>query len=184
MKTLRFRHASLLLALALASATQAGPSPGYVEFGDFSAESEGRKFVEVNVGPSLIKLALTVAQRHEPALAEALQGLEQIRVNVIGLHQENAREIGLRMQKVRAELDAKGWDRIVTVREKKQQVTVHVKYRGQDAVEGLVVTVMEEGKEAVFVNVVGELNPEKLSMIGARFDIDALKKAGKAIEKK
>ena len=39
-------------------------------------------------------------------------------------------------------------------------------------------------KEAVLVNIVGDLKPEKLAMIGERFNIEPLKKAAGALEKK
>ncbi|MSU35848.1 MAG: hypothetical protein EXS36_12245 [Pedosphaera sp.] len=49
---------------------------------------------------------------------------------------------------------------------------------GSDAVLGVVVTVLGANKQAVFVNIVGDLKPEKLGMIGEKFNIDPLKKLG------
>jgi hypothetical protein len=44
-----------------------------------------------------------------------------------------------------------------------------------DAVQGVVVTVTDGNKEAVFVNVVGNIQVDKLATIGERFGIDPLK---------
>ena len=55
---------------------------------------------------------------------------------------------------------------------------------GSEAVEGLVVTVLEGKRQAVLVNVVGDIRPEKLALIGERFHIEPLKKISQAIEPK
>ena len=56
--------------------------------------------------------------------------------------------------------------------------------RGADAVEGLVVTVIEGNREAVLINIVGDIKPDKIAVIGERLDIEPLKKAGEALKKK
>jgi len=45
----------------------------------------------------------------------------------------------------------------------------------QDEIEGLVVTVIDDGKEAVVVNVVGSIKPEQLAELGDHYDIKGLK---------
>jgi hypothetical protein len=55
-------------------------------------------------------------------------------------------------------------------------VRVYVKMRDTEAVEGIVVSVLSGKREAVLVNIVGDIRPEKLAMIGERFDIEPLKK--------
>ena len=84
-------------------------------------------------------------------------------------------------------IDAKGWERVVAVSEKDQDVGIYLKTRGQDAVEGLVVTVIENGKQAVLVNIVGDIRPEKLADLGEKLGIEPLKNlhqtSGKHAEK-
>ena len=53
----------------------------------------------------------------------------------------------------------------------------------KDTVQGVVVMVMDGKKEAVFINVVGDIKPDQLAMIGEKFHIDPLKKIGEKIEK-
>ena len=45
-------------------------------------------------------------------------------------------------------------------------------------------TVIESNREAVFINIVGNIKPEKIAVIGERFNIEPLKKIGQAVEKK
>jgi hypothetical protein len=60
----------------------------------------------------------------------------------------------------------------------------NIKTRGEEAVEGLVITVLEGKGEAVLINIVGDIKPEKLGAIGERLNIKPLKKVGRSLEKK
>ncbi|MEX0601036.1 MAG: DUF4252 domain-containing protein, partial [Rhodothermales bacterium] len=73
------------------------------------------------------------------------------------------------------ELEAQGWETVVRVREEDQRVNVYMKVR-DDVIAGLVVMVLEPDDEegAVFVNIVGDINPEQIGRIGRALDIDPL----------
>ncbi len=169
------------LALSLALPLQAADADGYVDFGKFSPAQSGGQFVEVNIGDNLIGIVTKLAATQEPEVAELLGGLKRIRVNVIGLDDANRGEIGDRVEEIGAALDRKGWERIVTVREGGELVNVFLKTRAQEAVEGIVVTILQGDKEAILVNVVGDIRPEKIAMLGERFNLEPLKQAGRAI---
>src|SRR5437867_9795431 len=157
--------------------------PGQVDFGKFSPPGSGGEFVEVNLSSSLISLAARLVEKEEPDVAHLLKDIQLVRVNVIGLNDENRGELEKRTQKIRKELDTKGWERIVTAQKDDQDVGVYLKTRNKDAVQGVVVLVMEGKKQAVFVNIVGDIKPEQLSLLGEKLHIDPLKKAGRAVEK-
>lgn len=176
-------EAALLSALMSLSAYADDPSPGYIDFGKFSPSVSGGEFVEVNVNKNLITMVARLAQQQAPEVADAVRGLQHIRVNVIGLNDENRAEVQKRIKAVRAELDTQGWERVVTAQKKDEDVAVYIKTRGAEAVEGVVVTVLDGKKQAVLVNIVGDINPEKIATIGERFDIDPLKKVGASLKK-
>ncbi len=162
----------------------ADPAAGFVDFGRFTPPSGGGQFVEVNIKSSLIGLAARLAESAEPEVADLLRKLHSIRVNVIGVDDANRAELEERLARIGAELDSKGWERIVTVREKKQEIGIYLRQRGEEAIEGVVVTVLEPDKEAILVNVVGDIRPEKLAELGEKFGIDPLKKLGAVAGKK
>ena len=72
---------------------------------------------------------------------------------------------------------------MVTVLDKADDVGVFIKAKGADVVEGLVVTVLSGNKEAVFVNIVGDIRPDRLATIGERFNIEPLKHLPKPVAK-
>jgi len=157
--------------------------PGQVDFGTFTAPASGAEFVEVNVTSSLISLATKFLEKDQPDVAQVLKGLQLVRVNVIGMTEANRSDIESRVQAIRKELEAKGWERIVKVQQKSDDVGVYIKTQNKDTVQGVVVVVMDGKKQAVFVNVVGDIKPEQLSMLGEKLHIDPLKQIGDKIEK-
>ena len=154
--------------------------PGQVDFGTFDPPEDG-EFIEVRINSNLINMAARLTEKAEPDVARMLRNLKAVRVNVIGLTDENRDEITQRVQTVRRQLDEQGWERIVTVRDRNEDVGVYLKLRGEEAVEGLVVTVTDGQGEAVFVNIVGEIRPEQVAEIGERLHIEPLKQLGQVL---
>src|SRR5207253_173086 len=123
----------------IAAGGAAVPAPGYVDFGKFTPAA-GAECVEVNVSSNLITMVTNLA-KDEAEGSEVLKGLKSIRVNVLGVNQENREDLQNRIQSVRSQLDQGGWERVVTVMNGKDDLGVYMKARGPEAVEGLVVTV-------------------------------------------
>jgi len=175
---------AVLSAFAGVGVCADNPPAGYIDFGKFPPPESGGEFVEVHIKSNLISMAARLVEKSEPDVAELIRGLQLIRVNVIGLDDGNRAEVEKRIKKIRSELDAHGWERIVTAQKKDEDVSVYLKTRGSDAVEGLVITVIEGNREAVLINIVGNIKPDKIAIIGERMDIEPLKKAGEALKKK
>jgi hypothetical protein len=162
---------------------QAGPpAAGYVDFGKITPPQAGGEFVEVHIKSNLLSMVGRLVQKEEPEVADLLRGLQLVHVNVVGLDDKNRAEVLEQVEKVRAQLEAKGWERIVTAQEKNQDVRIYVKTRGEEAVEGLAITALDGKHEAVLVNIVGDIKPEKLATLGERLNLEPLKKAGQALK--
>lgn len=156
---------------------------GKIEFGEFTAPASGGDFVEVNIGNAIFAMASKLVEKQEPEASKLLASIQSVRVNVVGIDDGNREALQSRAKEIRATLQKNGWESIVTAQQKGQDVHVYLKTDGQEAVQGLAVTVFEEGKQAVFVNVVGDIRPEQLAMLGERLHVDVLKKVGQTVEK-
>jgi hypothetical protein len=171
---------SLLASLPLDTGA-ASPLPGFVDFGQFTKPTNG-ELVQINLNGDMIGMAMQLAGKAQPDFAEVLRGLHSIQVNVVGLDDQNREEITTRVKNTRSQLDKLGWQKIVSVQEKTEDVGIYLKTRGQEAIEGVVVTVLDGRKEAVFINVAGDLKMEKLASIGEKLNVDALKKLAGVIK--
>jgi hypothetical protein len=173
-----------LAAMMAVNAPAQNQGPGFVDFGKFSPPSSGGEFVEVHINGNLISLVARLADKAEPEIAKLVRGLKLIHVNVIGLNDDNRSDVLKRVQAVRADLSEQHWEGVVTAQQSGQDVNVFLKTRGDEAVEGLVVTVIDGNHQAILVNVVGDIKPEQVAIIGERFNIEPLKKVGQALGKK
>ena len=176
------------LALALVAAglnlnTYADTASGRVDFGKFAAPAKGGEFVEVNINSNLISLAAQFLDKQQPDVAKLIRSVELVRVNVIGLNDENRDDLKKRVEKIRADLDAAGWDRNVNVQGKAgEDVGVFIKTRGAEAIAGVAITVMD-GEHIVLANIVGDIKPSQIAAIADGLNIQPLKDVGESLKK-
>ena len=74
------------------------------------------------------------------------------------------------VKNISSNLNQQGWESVVTVNSDDEQVRVFMKFN-EENVEGITVMALEED-EAVFVNVIGDLNPDELGKVMDNFDIN------------
>lgn len=176
MKTLA-RLGAATLALALVTLGARAAEPGYVDLGKFTP-AEGCQYVEVNLHSPLLKFAAMFADHDNPQAAELLRNIKQVRVNVVGYNDKTHADLTEHVTKIRHDLEGQGWEQIVTVKDSRhhdQDVAVYVKMNGEDSIDGVVVTVLDpDDKQAVLVNVVGNIKPEQIAALGQQLHIDPL----------
>jgi hypothetical protein len=158
---------------------------GAIDIGQLIPSAKGQ-FVEINLSSAMLKFAARIAARQEPETAELIRGLKSIRVNVVGMDDSNRTAMVEKIEGVRRKLETDGWTKMVTVREKNDgdNVDIHVKQRGEEAIDGLVITVIDKKGEAVFVNIVGNINADQIAQIAEKFDIEPLRRIHMKIDGK
>ncbi len=170
--------------LLIASLLAQEKSSGFVDFGKLPASSSAGQFVEVNLGRTVFAISAKLFDKSEPEVATLLRGLQMLQVNVVGMAEDNRAGLQEHIRKLRADLTSKSWERIVSVKDGKDDVAIFLKTRGEEAIEGLVVTVLDGDKEAVLVNIVGNIKPEQVATLGEKLNIEPLKKFAAATKKK
>jgi hypothetical protein len=164
------------LGLAQLSVFAASDVPSYLDFSDITPAKAGQ-FVEVDLDQGLLSMAARLAQTQEKEVAEVIRGLKSIHVRVIGLDDANRAAVLERVRSARTKLSNDGWRRIAVARDGSgQDVAVFARTQGEEMIQGLAVTVIDGEKEAVVVNIVGDIRPEQIAILGARFGVDPLKK--------
>jgi Domain of unknown function (DUF4252) len=184
MKTIiRYPLAIAVLAAGVGFNVLAGPPPSEVDFGKFTPPDDGGQFVEIQINSNLLSLAAQVVEKQQPDAARLLRSVQLVHVNVVGLTDENRAEMTKRVQRIRHDLDAQGWDHNVAVQDKDgQDVGVYTKTRGGEALAGLAVTVIDPKGQVVLINIVGDIRPEQVAVLGEKLNIELLKDVGAALK--
>lgn len=173
MKNLKTFLTLSFLVLLLSSPTHAFEQ-GQIDFADLSTHY-GEPKVEINLSASLMKIVGSFADNGDPELANVLSKLESIKVRVYSLNGE-LDKANSTIDRVSRELKTDKWETLVTVNnnEDNQKVRIFSKSTG-DVIDGVVVMVVspeKEGGEAVFINIVGEIDPEQIGKVAKTLNVD------------
>lgn len=160
-----------IMMIFFAAAAHAN-SQGEVIFDDLSS-FYGEPKVEVNLSSGLMSMVGAFAKSEDPEIAEILSKLEFIKVRVYNLN-GNFENANATVDSLTKQLRANQWDVLVTVNEDGQKVRVFSKST-QNVIDGIVVMVVapeEQAGEAVFINIVGEIDPNKIAKITDKLGVD------------
>lgn len=183
----RIMKLSLMAAMAVMLAgALAGPAaalteaeieklPGYVDFAALKLFEGQEAKVEVYLKDPMLELVAKFVKSEDPELFEVLAKLKLVRVQIFNVSHSQAEKVSEASTATAKQLDSKGWERIVRVREEDEHVDVYLKpSKDYEWLDGLVVMVVDGGDEAVFVNIVGQIHPDDISKLAEHFDIDEL----------
>lgn len=165
---------TIALVISLVFATQTAWSadeatadmPGYVDFSELS-QDYGEPRVMVNLGGSLLKLVGSM-KHDDPVAEEALKSLDSVRIHVYDTAGDT-RSADARMDAVSSKLANQDWEQIVRVQEPEDRVNIYVKHSA-DRIQGLMIMAVN-AEEAVFVNVLGDIDPAHLNNVVAGIDV-------------
>ena len=150
--------ASLLLSITCFSAF-AQPSTtkgmaGYVEFDDLAAVY-GEPKVKINIGEKLLHF---VASMNEGQDKEAVK--------------KNTGPAIAAADKVAKKLQSQDWEPIVMVTDEHSHVRIFVKVNNDNVIDGLVLMAVGDNDEAVFINIIGQIDPSQVAKVTKALNID------------
>lgn len=159
----------LLSSTGMAQTNEIKKLAGYVDFGDLTS-SYGEPNVEINLGPSMLQFASAIIGDDDPEALAVMKGLNAIRVQIYNIDGNADAAIG-QINRSRKQLEAENWEQIVKV--KKDGAETHVFMKMIDnKIEGMTVLVAGEDDQAVFINIIGNIDPKDLGKITESFDVD------------
>jgi len=159
---------TLLSLPAIAQEDELKDLPGYVDFGDLSA-LYGEPKIIINLGGTMLSFVSMMSSSESPETADMISKLKGVRVQIFETD-SNTDASKAQFSKVKGNLKSTGWEPIVQVNEDDEQVLVYMKMQDGN-MEGMTVMVVDE-EEAVFVNVIGQLNPAELGQVMNSLDVD------------
>ncbi len=166
----------LCLAFAASARDDYKKHPGYVDFEVMGIFGEVESTVEVFLKGPLLDLVAKSMIDEEPELSETISRLEYIHVQTFPLDDIDISRVEKKVEQVAKRLEKSGWEIVVRVRDREddEHVYVYLLPRNDQTISGLVVMVIEDDENAVFVNIVGDINLKQIGRLGRKFDIDEL----------
>jgi hypothetical protein len=147
---------------------------GYVDFSNLDSVY-GEPKVMVNLNKTMLGF-ISKINMSDPEAAELIGKLKAVRVQIYNMTSNDKPALDL-IAKVSKSIQTKDWLPIVSVNEDDEKVRVFTKIT-DDIMDGLVVMVIkskEEGndeKEAIFINIVGEIDPAQINKVTESLNID------------
>lgn len=127
--------------------------------------------VQIDLRAGVLSFVSAMAGATDPSLAEALAGLERVRVFVYSAVDDRdalASFVDTSAQR----LEQTGYERTVVAEEGTSKVRVHTK-AGATRLEGITLMVLEGEKEAVFIDIAGDIDPAQLGKAMAKLGVNA-----------
>lgn len=166
----------LVLTWTAAAQEDLTDHPGFVDFSKLDLFGEDEMAVNVSVKDPMLKLVAEVTRGSDPDLADMLGRLRLIEVRVYEAT-DTALEVRLRkIRQIAKDLESRGWETAMTLRSGKSQGFMYLKLADGKPL-GLAAAFVGEENEAVFVNIVGEIDPTQVGRLAAKFSLDELAEA-------
>lgn len=159
---------TLLSLPAIAQEDELKDLPGYVDFGDLSS-LYGEPKIIINLGGTMLSFVSMMSSSESPETADMISKLKGVRVQIYSTD-ENSDAAKAQFNEVKDNLKTDGWEPIVQINEDDEQVLIYMKMEN-GLMEGMTVMVVDD-EEAVFINVIGQLNPAELGRVMNSLDVD------------
>jgi hypothetical protein len=159
--------ALFLVTLSACGLTAPKSSMGYADLESLGLADTDR-VLALSIGPSLLHFAARHVD-NDPQTKALLQSLDGVRVRIYEIDGDAARVAG-RIDRMSANLQDEGWEPVVLVREDKE--TVHMLLRTVDGrIHGMTVLVSDGDREAVVVNLMGDIRPDQFGDVMVALDV-------------
>ncbi len=183
MKFFNIQHQKILVLLifvfliahsAMAADDSVQDHPGYVDFSILQFLSGQAAKVEVNLKSPLLAMMAQLISTEDTETAALVSQLQRVTVQVFPTKEHDLNQIADAMALTADELDNKGWERVVRVRDNSDHVDIYFKL-SDDATLIHGITIMAAApQETVFVNIVGDINAADIAALSQRFNIEHL----------
>jgi hypothetical protein len=142
--------------------------PGYIDFGQLNS-AYGEPKVNITIGGTILNFVGAMAKKDDPEAAAVFSKLKGVRVSTYNTEGDAGAALD-QLNSVKSKLQSSNWEPVVQVNDGDEQVQIFLKVAGE-VIDGLVLMAVDE-EEAVFINVIGSLDPQELSQVMDNFDVD------------
>lgn len=129
--------------------------------------------VNINLGTGILKFILAFSDDQDARDArKVMKGLDKIRVSVFELdNNSNTHKLGNLIKSKISSLSKKGYEQLVTIRDKEEMVYIVAKVKKQFLQDAMII-VMDGEDELVIISMEGEVDMQQLAQISSHYDVD------------
>jgi hypothetical protein len=162
---------ALLLALVLGGCGLTAPrsSPGFADL-DSLGLADTDLVLTLSIGPAVLNFAARHVEE-DPETRALLESLDGVRIRIYEIDGD-AERVAARLDGMGRKLENAGWERVLLVREEREQAHMLLKLEG-DRVSGMTVLVSDGHQEAVVINLMGDIQPQQFGGVMAALEVDA-----------
>ncbi|MDX1569911.1 MAG: DUF4252 domain-containing protein [Xanthomonadales bacterium] len=153
--------ASILLPLTAGAADR--NHPGRIDLSRLGAIDAAQELVNIRLDGWLLGFARKAAEESRDPDAQVLSDIDSVQIRVFEIDDRTPDLAGTAADLV-DQLRRDAWETFATVRSRDGFVYVLVKGSDQ-MIDGITLVALDEGHEAVFVNVAGRLHPDDIARI-------------------
>lgn len=150
--------------------------PGFVDFSRQATLTDDDLEVHVSVKDPLIKLVAEATGESDPELAEVLRLLKAVEVHVYEVPENRRETVKKEISSLARDLEDRGWTEAIAIRVKGARGHVFLRLLDEKPM-GLAAMYTGEAGEAVFVNIVGQIDAAQVGRLASRYDLHVLSKA-------
>ena len=146
-------------------------STGFVDFESVERLFDATPTLAVTIEGRMLELVAEATREEDFELAELLLKLEAIQIRGFPVTPSSFSWMARRADTFSDDLQEAGWSVVVHLRDDARYIDMYVE-EGNDGIRGLMLMVLDQlESEAVFVNIVGDIDPGELGRIGSKFNI-------------
>ena len=126
--------------------------------------------IALSIGPAILHFAAGHVD-DDPEVAELLRGLDGVRIRVYEID-GNPQRVSKRIHRMSQHLRDHGWEQVALIRQEAEVMHFLVKVC-EGRMCGLTLLTSDGDSEAVVINLIGEIQPERFSEVMLALDVDA-----------
>lgn len=154
-----------------------GSQPGYLDLDRFVSENSGNVKTEVFLQSNILQMAARLVRQAEPEFAKMLESIALIRVVDLEFQDSDVGSIDNRSSSLLSSMRDGSWQTLVRTRNGDERTEICMQSRHPDRIDALAI-VSGRGTRLSVVNIVGEIDLEKIVRLGEQFNIQSLEGLG------
>ncbi len=160
----------LLMSIsAFAMAANDSNQPGYVDLSFIDIPDDAESFQDIDLSLVLKDVAREAKKNDDLAIAELLSMVHSLRLRSFSVDSNSEKMAKKAVKKISERLEKDGWDTLMRFKDSDELTTISTMYHNDNMV-GLTVVVFSPEDEAMFINIVGDLDLGRLMRLASQLD--------------